>query len=249
MSSTKVHPQTIATKNVATVQTVLEDFRKLTTLDPSLYTQCADALKADVTIVNVLSKIGLGFIQKEVHVAAKLPPELRNFSIIKEEKNVAAALIDPAFVAAQQAMQSAPNDPKNLNTLQAEITKLIPIYTTAIQTRIQEQGIGATCRKVIIAGNEDFEQVYLNVWEMIVKADEIGVEETKAAIAAILGLLPKISVKQTTRDPAVLLQHAASIQPTYKKTILEIAATVDGVKTSIPLGLKKMGRIIRGMVV
>jgi hypothetical protein len=71
------------------------------------------------------------------------------------------------------------------------------------------------------------------------KSDEEGCEATKQAIAGIV--LPKTSIKQTTRDPA--------IQPTYKKTILEIAATVDGVKTSIPLGLKKMGRIIRGMVV
>ena len=224
-------------------------------LDPSMYVEYADALKANEAAVNVLSKIGLGFIQKgqkagqkeenvHVHVAAKLPPELRNFSIIKEEETVAAALTDPAFLAAQQAMQTAPNDPNVLATLQAEVTKLIPIYTTAIQTRLNEGNIDVTCRKVIIAGNEDFEQVYLNMWEMIVKADEKGVEETKAAIAAIFLLLAKISVKQTTRNPAVLLQHAASIQPTYKKTILEIAATVDGVKTSIPLGLKKMGRII-----
>ena len=62
--------------------------------------------------------------------------------------------------------------------MQAEVTKLIPIYTTAIQTRLNEGNIDVTCRKVIIAGNEDFEQVYLNMWEMIVKADEIGVEET-----------------------------------------------------------------------
>ena len=244
MSSTKVHPQTTATKkNSVTVQTILEDFRNL---DPSLYTQCADALKADEAAMNVLSELNarLGFVPTAEHIAAKLPPELHYFDIIKEEETVDAALTDPAFVAAQQAMQSAPNDPKNLTVLQTEVTKLIPIYTTAIQTRLKEENLAITCRKVIIAGNEDFEQVYFNMWEMIVKADEKGVEETKAAIAAIFLLLAKISVKQTTRNPAVLLQHAASIQPTYKKTILEIAATVDGVKTSIPLGLKKMGRII-----
>ena len=144
MSSTKVHAQTIA-KNDVTVQTLLEDFRNvsasLSNLDPSLHSQFADALKADVSVVNILSKIGLGFIKKEEHVAAKLPPELRNFSIIKEEESVTAALTDPAFVAAQQAMQSAPNDPKNVTTLQSEVTKLIPIYTTAIQTRLKEKDL------------------------------------------------------------------------------------------------------------
>merc|ERR1711865_358187 len=112
----------------------------------------------------------------------------------------------------------------------------------AIQTRLKEKGIPATCRKVILAGNEDFEGVYQNVWDMTHKSDEKGCEATKKAIAGIV--LPKTSVKQTTRDPAVLLQHAASIQPTYEKLIREIADTVDGVQTSIPLGLKKMGRII-----
>ena len=121
MSSTKVFPQTTATKKKSgvTVQTVLDVFLNL---DPSLYTQCADALKADVTVVNVLNK--LGFIQEAEHIAALLPPQLRDFNIIKEEESVAAALNAPSFVAAQQAMQSAPNDPNNLTTLQAEIANM-----------------------------------------------------------------------------------------------------------------------------
>merc|ERR1711865_1118289 len=97
----------------------------------------------------------------------------------------------------------------------------------AIQTRLKEKGISGTCRKVIQAGNEDFEGVYQNVWDMTKKSDEKGCQATEKAIAGIV--LPKTSVKQTTRDPAVLLQHAASIQPTYKKIVLEIADTVDGV--------------------
>jgi surface protein len=237
--SSKVHPQTpvITKKNGVTVQTILEDLQNL---DPSLYTQCADALKADVAVVNVLNK--LGFIQEAEHIAALLPPQLRDFSIIKEEETIAAALNAPSFVAAQKAMQSAPNDPNNLTALQAEIAKVMPIYETAIQTRLQEDGISATCRKVIQAGNEDFEGVYQNVWDLTNKSDEKGCLATEKAIAGIV--LPKTSIKQTTRDPAVLLQQAASIQPTYKKTVLEIAATVDGVKVSLPSGLKKMGRII-----
>ena len=51
-------------------------------------------------------------------------------------------------------------------------------------------------------------------------------------------------VKQTTKDPAEVLQHASMIQATYQTCINEIAATVDGVKVSLPPGLKKMGRII-----
>ena len=111
--------QTTATatkkKNV-TVQTILEDFRNL---DPSLYTQCADALKADEAAMNVLSELNsrLGFVPTAEHIAAKLPPELRNFSIIKEEEIVDAALTDPAFVAAQKSMQSTPNDPNVLTAL------------------------------------------------------------------------------------------------------------------------------------
>jgi len=60
----KMSSQTTATatnkKNV-TVQTILEDFRNL---DPSLYTQCADALKADEAAMNVLSELNsrLGFV-------------------------------------------------------------------------------------------------------------------------------------------------------------------------------------------
>ena len=184
----------------------------------------------------------LGNTKQDEHAAAKLPPALRNFSIIKEKATVAAALIAPAFLAAQKAIQSAPNDANNLTALETQVTQLIPIYTTAIQTRLTEVDLKITCRKVVVAGNEDFEGVYQNVWDMTNKSDEKGCEATKKAIAGIV--LPKTSVKQTTRDPAVLLQHAASIQSTYKKTVLEIAATVDGVKTSIPLGLKKMGRII-----
>ena len=132
------------------------------------------------------------FIQEAEHIAALLPPQLRDFSIIKEEETVAAALDAPSFVAAQQAMQSAPNDPNNLTALQAEIAKVMPIYTTAIQTRLQEDGISATCRKVIQAGNEDFEGVYQNVWDMTNKSDEKGCEATEKAIDGIvlLFLLP-----------------------------------------------------------
>jgi len=37
----------------------------------------------------------LGFIQEAAHIEAMLPPQLQNFSIIKEEETVAAALNVP----------------------------------------------------------------------------------------------------------------------------------------------------------
>ena len=225
------------TSELVTADTVQQIVDCLATLSPDLLSMVSTAIHNNPNAISNLKK--MGFIPEAEHVAAKLPPQLRNFSIIKEAETVAAALNAPAFVAAQQAMQSAPNDPNVSTALQTEIAKVMPIYETAIQTRLKEENLAVTCRKVVVAGNEDFEGVYQNVWDMTNKSDEEGCEATKQAIAGIV--LPKTSIKQTTRDPA--------IQPTYKKTILEIAATVDGVKTSIPLGLKKMGRIIRGMVV
>ena len=102
-------------------------------LNPSLYVEFADALKDDEAAIEVLNK--LGFIQEAAHIEAMLPPQLQNFSIIKEEETVAAALNDSAFVAAQQAMQSAPNDPNVLTALQTEIAKVMPQRTVSAITQ------------------------------------------------------------------------------------------------------------------
>lgn len=173
-------------------------------LDPSEYETLTNELKTNSEAINVLSELvsKLGFIKEEEHVAALLPPELRNFDMLKEDQHVAAALNNPSFLAAQKAMQSTPNDPKNLTSLQNEVTKLIPIYETAIQTRIQEDGIATTCRKVIQAGNEDFEQVYKNMWEMIIKSDKEGGEQTEAAIDDII--LPEKSETNNEKSSSLI---------------------------------------------
>jgi hypothetical protein len=171
------------TSNPVTAETVQQIVDCLATLSPDLLTIVSTAIRKNPNAISNLNK--MGFIQEAEHVAAKLPPELRSFSIIKEEETVAAALTNPAFVAAQQAMQSTPNDPNVLTALQVEITKVMPIYNTAIQTRLKEVDLKSTCRKVIYAGNEDFEGVYQNVWDITNKSDEEGCEATKKPLPAL----------------------------------------------------------------
>ena len=166
--------------------------------------------------MSFLKKIGLGFAKVEaaVHVEAKLPPELENFNILKEEKNVAAALKEKNFVQAQEAVQQKPNDAAALAALQAVVANAHKVYNTSIEARLQEVDLKNTCRKVVIAGNEDFLGVYDNMWKMTVKADRDGCDKYQTALVSLT--MPNKSIKQTTSDPATLYRHAAQIFVTYQ---------------------------------
>ena len=159
MMSAKVHPTTANTNDGN--DSIIKQLKKLLhRLDPSLYAQCATELKADGTAIEVLLK--LGFVQQAEHVAAKLPPALRNFHILKEEKNVAKALNDPSFLAAQTEMQTRPSL-KNVKILKNEIKKLIPIYTTAIETRLKTNGMICLLNNVIIIMISKIEFIVINI--------------------------------------------------------------------------------------
>ena len=241
-------PTTATTITATDLQQWVDTVAKLNTfvgLTPSVISQLTKQLVANNEAMSFLKKIGLGFAKVEaaVHVEAKLPPELENFNILKEEKNVAAALKEKNFVQAQEAVQQKPNDAAALAALQAVVANAHKVYNTSIEARLQEVDLKNTCRKVVIAGNEDFLGVYDNMWKMTVKADRDGCDKYQTALVSLT--MPNKSIKQTTSDPATLYRHAAQIFVTYQTFVNGIVESVkDEIKVSLPSKLKKMGRII-----
>jgi hypothetical protein len=147
----------------------------------------------------------LGYIkasEQQAHGEAKLPPELEQFVILKEIPKVAAALNEPAFLAAQEALQATPNDATALATLQQCVQPVVAIYKDAIEARVQEDGIKTTCHKVIEVGNGDFEAVYQTVWDMTAHSDKAGVEQYTQALKAVV--VPKKPIRQQNNDACVL---------------------------------------------
>ena len=214
-------------------------------LNPSIMSTFAKAIAADPTALAAVTSLvqHLGFVDAAAHVEAKLPPELENFNVLKEEKNVAAALEDKHFVQAQEAVQENPNDAAALAALQAVVANAYKVYDSTIQARLQEVDLKFTCRKVILAGNEDFLGVYDNMWQMTVKADKDGCNKYQIALGSLT--VPKNSTDQTTSDSATLYQHAAQIFAKYQTFVNGIVESVkDEIKVSLPSKLKKMGRII-----
>lgn len=102
------------------------------------------------------------------------------------------------------------------------------------------------CRSVVYAGNEDFIGVYENMWRMTTKSDVEGCEKYKLALLTLSAALPASpnQSRQTTKDPATLFQHAALIVSTFQDTMRAMATSVDGAEISLPINLKKMGRVI-----
>jgi hypothetical protein len=95
-------------------------------LTPIVLSQLAEQLMANDEAMNFLTAINkeMGFVKADafaVRVEAKLPPELENFNVLKEEKNVAAALQDKSFVRAQEAVQEKSNDAAALAALQTVV--------------------------------------------------------------------------------------------------------------------------------
>jgi hypothetical protein len=124
---------------------------KLVALGQSI--QSNDSAMAALTLL--VTQLGLVKVGAEaVHVDAKLPPELENFNVLKEEKNVAAALQDKHFVEAQEAVQEKPKDSAALAALQAVVANAHKVYDSTIQARLQEVDLNITCRKVVHAGND-----------------------------------------------------------------------------------------------
>ena len=189
----------------------------------------------------------LGFVHAEKHVEAKLPAALTNFVILKEQEQVKAALNNPLFQAAQVAVQKNPTDEDVVTKLREAATAPSAAYDTVIQARLTENRLKQKCREVVLAGNEDFEKVYYNVWKMIMKSDAQGCAKCKAALAKLVLLMPAASVVQTTKDSIVLFQHAALIQKEYKDLVLALSTSVTGTKASVPENLKKLARIIEKM--
>ena len=151
-TNTKVHPK----RTTDTVEQILSLFHAIASS-----TDAVDALaqRLDPPLLEVLSQ--LGFVRTEKHAAAKLPPLLANFSILQENEQVARILDDPSFQAAQDAVQKNPTDDEAVKRLR-EATKVAKAaYEVAIQTRLQEENLKITCRKVVDAGNENFLAVYV----------------------------------------------------------------------------------------
>ena len=240
-------PTTATTITATDLQQWVDTVAKLNTivgLTPSVTSQLTKQLMANNEAMSFLKKIGLGFAKVEaaVHVEAKLPPELENFNILKEEKNVAAALQDKHFVQAQEAVQEKPKDSAALAALQAVVANAYKAYDTAIQARMKEVDLKLTCRKVVLAGNEDFLGVYDNMWQMTMKADKDGCDKYQTALVSLT--VPNNSTNQTTSDSATLYQHAAQIFTNYQTFVNGIQSIVKNIKVSLPSKLKKMSRII-----
>ena len=96
-----------ASSDPVTADTVQQIVDCLAKLSPDLLTIVSTAIHNNPEAISNLNK--MGFIQEAEHIA------------IKQEEIVAAALTDPAFVAAQKSMQSTLDDPKNVTVLQIEV--------------------------------------------------------------------------------------------------------------------------------
>lgn len=242
-TKTAIDVSTITTEDLKRwVETVVQ--LKDLISSPPLVSELTQILTANHEAMSVITALirPLGFVPAEEHVEARLPPLLEAFKILNEEDQLVSFLKDPSFLEAQQSVQQTPNDSGVLTALQQFTSKVTEMYDSAIQKRLQEDNIKITCRKVVLAGNEDFLGVYKNMWQMIMKSDHEGCKQIQTALAALR--LPEKATTQTTSDPTTLYQHAAMIQSTFQTFVSEIAQTVDGVEVSVPSSLKKMGRIV-----
>ena len=240
-TNTKISP---TSSQFTDLETIEMGITYLKNLHPILRKAFSIALATDpnaMATFDLLTK-DMGYMKAENRVEAKLPPELENFNVIKDTDSVAAVLTDPTFVAAQLAVQNSPTDPGALAQLRAAAFKAKKVTTAAVKERLQEENIKKTCRTVILAGNEDFEKVYVNVWGMTTKSDAEGCSKYRKNVQELV--VPDKATRQTTKDPAELFQHAALIQSQYQQVVRGIGEKVEGTQTTLPPKLKKLGRII-----
>jgi hypothetical protein len=232
--SRKVHP--------APRDTLTQLVDALAAVQPDDYAALQTRLLANTAAMRTLE--GAGFVpqdSREPDHDAKLPPELEDFTILKAGPAVAAALSNASFKDAQGAVENAPDDPEALAALRAEVETVRAAYEEAIAARVEEDGIRQTCRKVILAGNKDFQGVYGQVWQRIPHNDEEGVAAYKEAIKRVTA--PEDAPRQTTKDPCQLYQHAAKVKGDYAAFVTSLVEGMS-LEVSLPKKLKKMGRII-----
>ena len=109
--------------------------RLLERANPSFDQDATNALAGNPSAVATLGR--WGFIPKEGHHDAKLPPELLNFPILKEAPNVEAALSNPTFKESQKIVQDRPNDADALATLRQATEPVKLAYRSAIEDRVR----------------------------------------------------------------------------------------------------------------
>ena len=240
MRSSKIHPQPPASlihQAAQQILTIIAQIAGSTTIDLAVDVLTEGFLN-DPSSLEILARVvqRLGFTKEEKHAEAKLPPILENFVILKEQEQVAAAIQDPSFKAAQDAVQKSPTDAEAVTKLREETAKVTAVCNTAIQSRFQEEGLRTTCSNVVVAGNKDFLPVYDTVWQMTINNDKEGCQEYQKAITN-LTVLDK-AIPQSTTDAAQLYQHAALVQTMYQQFVQDIADQVPGVSVSLPPSLK-----------
>lgn len=59
----------------------------------------------------------------------------------------------------QDAVQKTPTDEEVVTKLREETAKVTDVCNTAIQSRLQDEGLAHVCRNVVAAGNEDVAEV------------------------------------------------------------------------------------------
>ena len=248
MRSSKIQPQPPPSPIHQVAQQILSSFQQVVAATTTTIDLAVDVLTEgflnDPSSLEILARVvqRLGFTKEEKHAEAKLPPILENFVILKEQEQVAAAIQDLSFKAAQDAVQKTPTDEEVVTKLREETAKVTDVCNTAIQSRLQEEGLGVTCRNVVAAGNADFAKVYDTVWQMIANNDKEGCQEYQKAITHLT--VPDKATPQSTTDAAQLYQHAALAQAMYQQFVHDIADQVPGVSVSLPSSLKNMARIV-----
>ena len=109
--------------------------RLLERANPTFDQDATNALAGNPSAIATLGR--LGFVPKEAHHEAKLPPELLNFPILKEAPNVEAALSNPTFKESQKIVQDRPNDADALATLRQATEPVKSAYLSAIEDRVR----------------------------------------------------------------------------------------------------------------
>ena len=192
--------------------------------------------------------------KKPAHDEAKLPKALENFDVLAEAPTITAITLNPAFAAAQDAVQKDPGDEASRAALGRLVSKLSNAITEAVQARLNDDAgdvpIKNVLRNVIREGNKDFQQVYKSVWNLILGVEKDGINAYMLSVVSLhmegRGPLDKatgnVGLRQITKDATELYHHAASIHKKYISFVTDLVGGME-VKTSLPSKLKKMGRI------
>ena len=219
--ATKVHPSPPNALSQTVKDALSQIVKALADVKPDYYEALKQSLLENPAALRTLE--GAGFVPPDSEQKpeqkkhdAQLPAELLGFTILKNMPSVAKALAKASFQAAQKAVQ----DPDKVNgdnvlaELQSEVMAVQTAYKDAIaKSRVKEDNIKVTCRKVIEAGNKDFKGVYGQVWQRIPRNERRASKRTNQ----LSRIYPYSKLPRVKRPKihAFCISMPAAVKPVY----------------------------------